>query len=350
MRVERLEIAGLGIDGERRDAAGRLLARLGLRPAPFDYGISELIRRVKGDERRIRRGPGQHRLAEFAGRQVEFAAIDSFALHRPSVGAEVDADFARLFVAVTRGADEGSARGREDIDHANFDTRFLLCERRQLILWKRLDRDVLPMHFLRLFVRVQLQTDWGFFDPVRFGLAPVADEFAVEHEADAVSLRKNFDVVPIVLLADRLRDLGVGVNAAATVEIEEAVVRREHDQVPRIGERVFLFRCQAAPHRQARVHFGLRQLEVEREAEVAELAFGEQVGADRNRVGVLADDDAVFHAPVLADVAGPTGQILAVEELDGFAFASAGRNVGSVGGDGRLSECTERKDDECGTH
>ncbi len=59
------------------------------------------------------------------------------------------------------------------------------------------------MDFLRLFVGVQLQTDGAFLHIGRVGLAVIDDLLSINHQPDAISLGKNLQVVPIVLLADR---------------------------------------------------------------------------------------------------------------------------------------------------
>src|SRR5579864_4887834 len=91
--------------------------------------------------------------------------------------------------------------------------------RDQLVfLGKRLQLEVLEVDLLRNSVRVELEADWSFLDPVGLGVAPVDDLCAVDGDAHAVALGEDLQVVPVVLLADLLGRGGVDRQAVAAVQ------------------------------------------------------------------------------------------------------------------------------------
>ena len=87
-----------------------------------------------------------------------------------------------------------------------------------------------------------------------------------------------------------------------------------------VAVRVAFFLDGLAPQRDAGVHFAFDQLGLEDQAEVAVFLFGDEIGAGLGGVlrGILGDDFAVLDGEVFADLAFPSGEIFAVEEMLGF--------------------------------
>src|SRR5262249_4665708 len=119
----------------------------------------------------------------------------------------------------------------------------------ELVLGERLQDEALEPDLLRHLVGVQLEADGRLLDALGVGLAPVGDEGAVEHEADAVALGEDLDFVPVVLLADLLRPGPVLVDHVPAVQVVEAVAGGEHDEVAGVGVGVALVGGDPAPQR-----------------------------------------------------------------------------------------------------
>lgn len=121
---------------------------------------------------------------------------------------------------------------------------------------------------------MQLQTNRSLADAFRFGFAPIADQNTVQGEADPISLGKDFQMVPIVLFTNLAGCFDIFMNTVPTIEVVETMAAREHYEVSAVRERIAAFRRNSAPHRDARMHLALRELEVAYQAEIAEGLFG----------------------------------------------------------------------------
>ena len=65
-----------------------------------------------------------------------------------------------------------------------------------------LDDESLEQDFLRHTVGVQLQADRASLDPLGFWIVPINNSLAIDGYTHTVALCENFNVVPIVLLAN----------------------------------------------------------------------------------------------------------------------------------------------------
>src|SRR5260370_33701223 len=117
------------------------------------------------------------------------------------------------------------------------------------------------MHLLGVLIGMKLQADRPFLDSLWLRVAPVNDLGPIDRHADAVALGQDFQVVPIVLLADFLSRLTVDWQTIPPKEIVHSPPRRKHDQVAGIGVFIAMLGLITAPEGDAGMHFRLYQLE-----------------------------------------------------------------------------------------
>lgn len=111
LAIERRQVAGLGIEGERRDAA---LA------VAFAHRVQETAVRMQGQEGRVDGRAGDDRFGQLAGGEVHVQTINALALGA-RVGADIDPGLAGLGF---RAHDRQNRRQAQDHNIRGHKTRF----------------------------------------------------------------------------------------------------------------------------------------------------------------------------------------------------------------------------------